>query len=876
MLLLRVAGLLGRRHIDRQGEELDREIAEHLALLAERYERQGASPREALRAARRQFGSVAALRDSCRAQRGLPGIEAWWRDVRHALRIFRRNPGFAAVAAGILALGLGSSTAIFSAVDAVLWKQLPFPASGRLVWAWAAAPSGSSRAAVSPPDFRDLRARSRSFAELAAIAVSDVELTLAGGAAPRQVTTAVVSANLFRALALAPALGRSFLPADEDAAWPEVAVLGQAAWRRDFGADPGVVGRKLTLDGHALTVVGVLPRDVPLLSRAEVWVPAPMRAPGMKERKAHFLRLVGRLQPGLGLAAAQAEADAIARDLAAAYPATDAGWGLRLEPLREALVGPVRPTLLMLFGAVGLLLLIACANVANLLLARMTGRQQEIGVRMALGAGPGRLLRQLLVESLLLALAGGAAGVILARWGVAGLRALAPADLPRAGEVQIDGTVLLFALGTALGAAIVFGLAPAAWAIRGGWQRAAHGGWHASAPRAKRRVGLGLVVAEIALSFLLLVASGLLLMSLRRLLLVDPGFRPVHVVTARLALPEAAYRQEWRRTAFVRRLLARLAALPGVTAAGAISELPLADQPNDTYFRVAGRSYATGRSDHADFRVVAGAYFQALGIPLLAGRRFGDGDDARAAGAVIVNEPFRERYFPGKSPLGRHLIVWEGSDRLREIVGVVGGVRDSSLQSPPQPEIYVPYAQQPGRLTMSLTVRATLPTRQLAGPVAAAVRALDPGQAVAEVRAMDDLVSGAAAGPRFAGLLVGCFGLAALLLTAVGLYGVISHAAGQRRQELGIRAALGARRRDLVLLVAAQGAGAAFLGLALGGAASPALTRLLRGLLFGVGPYDPEAFAAAAVIILAVAMLACLAPAWRAARLDPLAALRYE
>jgi putative ABC transport system permease protein len=869
----RLLGLFGRRSRE---AELDSELRTHLEMAAEENVRRGMSAEEARYAARREFGGVEQMKETYRERRGLPVIETFLQDLRFAARMLRKNPGFTAIAILTLALGIGANTAIFSVIDAVLIRALPFPAADRLIWANARFPLGDS-AMVSPPDFADYRAQTRSFDQFAAMGFLDSSANLIGGDKPEQVLTNFASWNFFDALGIRPVLGRSFVPDDEQAALPQVAILGHGIWVRRFGSDPAIIGRKISLDGRPVTVVGVLPTDLPLLSEAEVWSPAPMLNSGMTNRGFHFMVVVGRLKPGVGIEQARADLDATARQLGSTYPATDKEWSLRVRTLREAKIGSVKPALLMLLCSVGLLLLVACSNVANLLLARATARRREIAVRGALGAGRWRLVRQMLTESMLLALGGGAMGILAAVWGVHGLRILAPADLPRLDQVAVNGPVLAFTAALSVLTGIAFGLAPALQLSRVNIEETLREAGRSTGRIARHRAGNALVIGEVAMSLCLLVCGGLLLRSFWRLAHTDPGFRADRVITAKLNLPDAAYNDVPRRVAFFRQLEDRVTALPGVSAAGAISELPLNGEYGDSFFTVVGRSYPPppNQFDDADLRKVTPGYLAAMRIPLLSGRWFDDRDSTTAPGVIVVNDAFARRYFPGQDPIGKHLQGVGGNIQIREIVGVIGTTRHNFLGENPRPEMYLPFAQS-GMNRMSLIVRAAGDPSRLAPALQDTVSSIDKDLPLSTVRSMDDIVSASIAEPRFSAQLLGLFAALALVLAGVGLYGLIAYTVTQQTREIGIRMALGAASRDILRMVLTRGLRLTLVGVAIGLAAALGLARLLQGLLFAVNATDPLTFVGVGALLIIVALIACWLPARRAIRVAPMVALRHE
>jgi putative ABC transport system permease protein len=795
-----------------------------------------------------------------------------WMDIRYAVRTLAKRSGFTAVAMLTLALGIGASTAMFSVVDAVLLRPLPFPSQQQLIYANGKF-SLSDHAAVSPPDFEDYRASAKSFQQFAAIGYLDGISNITGGEKPEQVQSQLVSWNFFEALGIPPAVGRSFVESDEKTMEPQVAILGQGIWKRDFGGDPGIVGRKVSLDGQEVTVVGIMPVDLPSLSLAEVWQPLPMDNIGMNSRGAHFLAVVARMEPGIGVNQARAELDTIAAQIAAQHPDTNKGWALRVIPLTNYVVGGTRTALLMLLGAVVFLLLIGCANVANLLLARAAGRRKEIAIRTALGAGRWRIARQMLMESLVLSVAGGTLGFMASVWGVSGLRALAPASLPRVNEIQVDLSVLAFAIGISLLTGVLFGLAPAIQFSRGSMQEVIKGG-RGSGRATRHRIGNVLVIGEVALSLGLLLGGALLVKSFWRLVHVDPGFRPDRVMAATLHMSNSS-RPRDQKEPFYRELEERLRALPGVEAAGAISELPLSGQFGDNPFEVEGRLYSPGQIDDADFRQVTPGLLDTLRVPLLSGRWVSTSDTVNAPGIVVVNQEFGRQFFGGKNPIGHRVQIAGDEIKAREIVGIVGTIKHGMLDESPRAAMYVPLAQSHPP-DMNVVVRTAGNPLLLAAGLSDAVHSLDKDQAVSAVRSMDDIVSASVAQPRFSSELLGLFAVLALLLAAVGLYGLIAYTVTQRTHEIGIRMALGADPGDIRRMVLARGMRLALAGAAIGIVGALALTRLMRDLLYGVTATDPVTFIGVTAMLTIVALAASYMPARRAMRVDPIVALRYE
>jgi putative ABC transport system permease protein len=810
-------------------------------------------------------------------------------DLRYGIRMLLRSPGFTAVAVLTLALGIGATSAIFSVIDAVLLRPLPYNEPDRLVMVWgklAGIGLPRDQNAVSVPEFIDFQTMNQVFERMAASTGTSFNLTVEGS--PERVQGASVSASLFPLLRVQPVLGRTFRAEEDQPGRDNVVLLSHGLWQRRFGSDPSLVGKTLTLNGRVCSVIGILPPNFEFPAEAEIWRPIAFDAADLSEnrRADHFLTVVARLKPGVRLAQAQANMDVIARRLQEKNPAQyppRSGWGVRLTPLLEEMVEDTRPALLMLLGAVALLLVIACANVANLLLARASARQREIAIRAALGAGRGRLIRQLLTESCLLGLLGGALGLLLALWGGDLLVKLGPENLPRLKDAAIDGRTLGFTLLISLGANFLFGLAPA-WQACGG-QRSAQlkeGSRGATAsPRGARLRGM-VVVSQISLSLVLLVGAGLLIKSFVRVLQVDPGFNPNHVLSMRINLPSVRYPEPRQAQAWFRQLLQRVETLPGVEYASLVSHLPLGSVGWSGTFTVEGLvTDPTKGGPEADRRPSSTAYFRAMGIPLLRGRFFDSRDEAEDAPKVaIVDETLAETFWRGQDPIGKRLKLGgvHSSRPWMSVVGVVRHVKHQGLDAQSRFQMYWPYPQQLPQRTMSLVIRTRsgMDPRSLTRAAQNEVLALDKEQPVFAIRTMEEVVSRSVAQRRLSMLLLVIFAAVAVTLATVGIYGVMSYSMAQRTHEIGIRMALGARAPDVLALVAKQALTLVALGVAVGLAGALLFTRSLASLLFQVQPGDPAILLAASLLLAAVALGAGYIPAHRAVKVDPMTALRCE
>jgi putative ABC transport system permease protein len=876
-----------RRNAAQVAAEVEEELRFHLELVAAELADAGWPQEEARVEARRRFGDLEGTRAYCRALGVQKERRMQWRetlaelgqDLRFAGRQLWKSPGFTLVAVATLALGLGATTAIFSVVDGVVLRPLPFRAPERLVRPYFVSKEGNKQAAFSVANFLDWRAGSHTVADAAAYHGGTLNLS-GGGSEPERLPAAWVSANFFQVVGIRPLAGRTFAPGEDDAKAPRVAVISEKLWRRRFGADPAILGRSLSLNGEPYSLVGILRQGMQLPGSAAVWVPFVFQPEDIKARGAVYFGTIARLAPGATLSQVRTETDVIGRRLALQFPKENEFRTMTVTPLQESMVGDVRKKLLLLLGAVGLVLLIACANVANLLLVRAAAREGEIAVRVALGAGRARIVRQLLTESLVLALAGGLAGVALAAWITRALIALGPRGIPRLEQIGLDGTTLLFALGITLLTGLLFGLAPALQTSRTDLGGVIREGTRGSKGRAGTRARSVLVVVEMALAVVLLAGAGLLIRSFQRLQEVDPGFRPARVTTFNLELPESRYPNTSKLREVTAALLERLRALPGVDSVGAaVYGMPFSGGVNVLDFTVAGRApRPVGQSESMRVGTASPDYFKTLGIRIVRGRAFDPRDRAGAPQVVVINETAVRQFFPGEEPLGKRIELGMRSDGVRqggEIVGIVADVKQDALEAKVDPQLFLPYDQLPME-SVAFVVRSTADPRTVAAAVQGTVRAVDPDLPVYGLQPMTEVVAGATSQSRFYMLLLGGFAAIALVLAAVGIYGVTAYAVRQRTQEIGIRMALGASRDRVLRMVVGQGLTLAFAGAAAGLAGAFLATRGLRSLLYEVSASDPPTFVAVAAVLLAVAALASYLPARRAALTEPQLALKGE
>jgi predicted permease len=876
------AGATLRR--SRMEREMDTELRFHMEAYAEDLVRSGVAREEAMRRARLEFGGLERAKEEGREARGVHLLDSLVQDVRYGLRTLRKNPGFAAIAVLTLALGIGANTAIFSVVNTVLLAPLPYKDPGRLVMVWGINPKQDAGISpVSPGVFAKWKAENHVFEGIAA-STDDLD-TITGVGEPEMVVGYDLSADYFRVLDAKPELGRTFLPEEDRAGGPKVAVLSDKIWRRRFGADPGIIGKAIQLGSAPYTVVGVMPPSFRYPDKVEIWTPLGLPPSAASDWKNRYLRVLARLNPGVTLAQAQAQMNALAARIALEHPDTNTGEGVQVQSLRQQIAGDVLMPLLLLLGAVGFVLLIASVNVANLLLARAAARESEIAIRTALGAERLRLLRQMLTESLLVSLAGGAIGLLLAYWSTGFLLRLFPNNIsnlsiPTVEAIPVDGRVLGFTVAVTLLTSVLFGLVPALRSSRRDVnEMLKESGRTPMTGSHERRFRNFLVIAEIALSFILLIGAGLLIKSFSRLTQGELGFRPDNVLALEAFPSPAKYpaKEPEKLRAYVDRSVENLRAIPGVESAGAINFLPLTGFWGQQGFTVEGRpAPLKGQEPSADNRVVTPDYFRTMGISLLRGRAFTPSDGPDAPHVAIVSASLAHRLWNNDDPVGKRLNLEDAAKPVWwEIVGVVGDVHSFGLEEKVHDDLYRPFAQVYFPI-VAFTVRTKGDPAQCTAAAKAAIWAVNPEQPFYKIISMETLAAESVTLRRVSMLLLTVFSTIALLLAAIGIYGVLSYAVAQRTHELGVRAALGAQQRDVLRLVLADGMRLALIGLSFGLAASLALTRLMAGLLYGVSATDPAIFVAVPLLLAGVAVAACYVPARRATRVDPIVALRYE
>jgi putative ABC transport system permease protein len=808
-------------------------------------------------------------------------LESMTQDALFALRLLRRQPGFTLVVVLMLALGIGANTAIFGVVDTVLWRPLPYPASDRIVSIAEQRPREERlHGVVAPDDFYDWRRDAQSFVAMAAS--EPAALNVSGTGDPERLRALLVTPGFLDVLGIAPAIGRDFRAEEETPGKHRVVLITDGLWRRRFGAEPSIVGQSITLNGAPWVVIGVLPAAFWWPAHPDLIVPYPSVEGGDSMRALHSMNVVARLKPGIPFEQGRAEMDAVGKRLSETYPQTNAAHFPHVIPLQEAMVGHVRPAMLVLLGAVALVLLIACANVATLLLARATGRHREIGVRIALGAGRGRLVRQMLTESVLLAIVGGTAGLLVAAWSIAAFRAILPAEftgLPGIERIGVDARVLTVALVVSVVTGLVFGVLPAITASDQYTAATLHEqGRGGGAGARSGRMRAGLVIAEVALSLMLLVGAGLLIVSFKQLLDVSPGFEPRNLVTAPLALPGNRYDSHSRLLGFYQPLMERVRAMPGVESVGVVTALPFSGSDSRSGFQIEGRTGQSPVPVRANWRLVSPGYLSTLGVPLVRGRLFTDYDADGSPDVVIINAAAARRFWPGEDPIGRRItFVFGAAPRWIEIVGVVGDIKHTGLDVDSNPEAYLPLLQTnlwgQARNT-SLVVRTSADAAAMAPMIRAAVQEIDRSQPVGVVSRMDALIERSFAARRLNLWLVSGFAIVAVVLTGAGLYGVMAYLVAQRTHEIGVRMALGAPASRVLALVLRQAGVMTVAGIVIGLAGAFAMSRFVAGLLFGVRATEPSVYAAVSIVLAMVALIAVAIPSSRATRVDPITALR--
>ena len=890
--------LSGLRLAPTREAEIVEELSQHLEDRFEQLVQGGATREEASRAALLELTESDLLAEELRrverpvqqeplvmGARGRMNIMGdLWQDLRYGARMMWKNPGFTVVAVLALALGIGANSAIFSVVNTVLLRPLPYRNPDQLVMVWEDDTKGGyPRDTPAAANYMDWRNQSSVFEGMAAIA--DQNFNLTGTGDPEKLVGRRVSANLFPLLGVEPQIGRAFLAEEDQPGRNRVVVISHGLWQRRFGADANVINQALTLNGESYTVVGVMPPHFQFPSREdELWVPIAFTPQEAANRNRHYLQVIARMKPGVTLEQAQVEMSTIASRLQQQYPEQNDDLGAAVTPLHEQVVGDIKPALLVLLGAVGFVLLIACANVANLLLARAAVRQKEISIRVALGASRLRLVRQFLTESVLLAVLGGAVGLLLSLWGVSLLKAFIPENISQVEAITIDARVLGFTLLISLLTGLVFGLAPLTQASNLNLNETLkEGGRDSAAGSRGNRIRSLLVVTEVAVSPILLIGAGLLINSFMRLRNVDPGFRADHLLTMQVELPQSKYPEHSRRTTFYNELLSRIEALPGVKSAAVTTNLPLYAQGNSITISIEGRpdpAPGQGKRPGIATRVVSPHYFQTMSIPLLQGREFSDQDKVDSPAVAVINETMARRLWPDQDPTGKRItpgaLTSTDPDDWITVVGVVKDVRQFELVADPKPQMYLSYVQAGFFAPNDLVVRTDLEPLSLAASVRRAVWEVDKDQPVSKIRTMEEIVSESVARQRFSMLLLGVFAALALALAAVGIYGVMSYSVAQRTREFGIRMALGAQPGDVLKLAVGQGLKLVIAGIVIGLGASFLLTRVMASLLFRVSATDPLTFITISLVLVGVALLASFVPALRATKIDPMEALRYE
>jgi predicted permease len=865
-------------HKDRVDQEFTEEIQAYLDMVTEENIRQGFTPQEARRNALVEVGGVEQVQERVREIRMGQFIETTWRDIRFGVRALVHSPIFTVVTVLSLALGIGANTAIFSVVNGLLLRPLPYPESEQIVDVWHTPPQqsfpGLDRFSVSPANYLDWKAQSNAFEQMAIYTYTGLSLSTSND--PLPLIGAAVSSDFFSVLRTNAMQGRTFTPDEEQPGRDQVVVISHGLWQRAFGANPNIVGQTLTLNSRSFTVVGIMPAGFQLPREADLWVPLAWDDKERQTRSIHDYIVIARLKQNVSLPQAQAEMSTISTRLEQQYPEENSGWGAVVIPLREDLVGDIRTALLVLFSAVGFVLLIACANVANLMLARGANRQKEIAVRIALGAGRARLVRQLLTESVLLAVTGGVLGLLLAVWGSRMLVRLG--SLPNSGDIGIDTWALGFTLLVSFAAGIIIGIVPALQFTKSSLSETLkQGSGRTGGSPMKQHTRKALVVSEVALSLVLLIGAGLMIRSFWKLQNVDPGFDTSNALTMSVALTPIRYSEPHQQLAFLDRAMEQIRAVPGVVSVGTTTTIPLAGGGSTQPFSIEGRPTGTiAEQPMAQTRYISPDYFKAIGIPLRQGRFFSDQDRDNSVPVIIISEAMARRFWPGENPIGKRLTPsFHSKEGAREIVGVVGDVKARGLDSDASTMMYLPYKQAP-RPFMSFVVRTSSNPESLVQPVSRAIYSIDKEQALTDVQTMDQVLMQSLSDRRFNMTLLLTFAGVALVLAAVGVYGVMNYTVTLRRRELGIRMALGAKASDVLRLVLRQGLTLTLIGVGAGLISAYALTRLMASLLYGVTATDYLTFASVSAVLIVVGLAASFVPARRATKVDPTIALRTE
>ena len=885
---------LARYRPQARDADLARELRDHLELQGDEQRAAGLSPEQAANAAHRPLANTLKFEEDVRAAWGFHWLETLVQDLHYGLRILHKSPAFTAVAVLTLALGIGASTAVFSLVDAIMLEPLPFPHADRIVFPWGVVPPtlglGYDKGTWERVDFLFFSHESKTFEYLGAFQSDSFDLT--GLGEPVRLNGLRTSAGFFLTLGVSPTLGRTFTGEEDLPGHEHEVIISDALWRESFGAEPAILGRTLELNGAPYTVIGVMPRgfafpranEMPpnfnFAPQVQLWVPLALdRGPRIPAEPGE-LAVIGRLKPNVTIAQAQAELTLLGKRDAEQYHLPAIYFEYAITSLSRQVAGDTRQPLLLILAAVGVVLLIACSNVASLLLTRSLGRKRELTVRAALGAGNSRLIRQLLTESVVLASLGGLIGILLAKAAIFAVRDFGPSSIPRLGEMGLDNRVLAFALGITLFTGILFGLAPALGATRGNLVESLKEGGHRSgSSRVAQKTRQLLVVSQIALALVLVIAAGLLTRTFYDLLSVDPGFHPTHALTFQLSLPALKYPDQSDTTSFYNEVLRRLQDLPGVQSAGLTETIPMDGATESTAIRVPGRVESSSMDiPIANYTIASPGYFAAVGTPILRGRPFLDSDTAGSPPVTVISETMAKKFWPGLDPVGKQVAPKSPIYPLATIIGIASDVKRLSLRESPPPEMYVPYTQKvwPSLLTMNVVVRTFQDPASIAASVREVIHSIDADLPLANIKPLADIVTDSMLVPRFSVFLLGTFGGLALLLAAVGMYGVISYNIAQRTQEIGIRIALGAQRHDVLRIVFRYGIRLAAIGIGTGLAAAFAVTRLMRSFLYGIHATDPLTFASVVILLLLVALAACYIPARRALRVDPIVALRYE